>query len=85
MNRPMGNVLPLVLPVDRAVCWRREPAKIIPLHPRRRRRRVSRAIALSLGAVVVALAVAASVLLLRLESDLIKEAGPWWPWYWPPM
>ena len=83
MGRPMDNVLPLVLPRDRKAVRRRDLAKIIPLHPRRRQSRPWRAITLSLGVVIVAVAVAASFLLLRSERDLIRDAGPWGPWYWP--
>ena len=84
MNRPMNNVLPLVLPRDRKAYRRRDLAQIIPLHPRRRPSRLSRAITVSLGLVIVALAVAASILILRSERDFIRDFGPWWPWYWPP-
>lgn len=80
MNRPMDNVLPLVLPGDRPAHWRRDLAKIIPLHPRRRPSRLSRAVTLALGIVIVAVA---SILILRSERDLIRDLGPWGPWYWP--
>ena len=84
MNRPMNNVLPLVFPRDRKAYPRRDVAQIIPLHPRRRPSRLSRAVTLALGLVVVAVTVAASILILRSEGDLIRDLGPWWPWCWPP-
>ena len=80
----MNNVLPLVFPPDRKAYRRRDLAKIIPLHPRRRPSRPSRAITLSLGVLIVAVVFAASALLLRMERDLIRDVGAWWPWYWPP-
>ena len=83
MNRPMDNVLPLVLPGDRKTHRCRDLAKIIPLHPRRRPSRLSRALTLLLGVAMVAIAVAASIFILRSERDLIRDAGPWGPWYWP--
>ena len=84
MNRPMNNVLPLVLPRDRKRCWRRELAKIIPLHPRRRPTRLSRAIMVALAVVVIAAVVTACLLILRSGRDLIGDLGPWTPlYYWP--
>jgi hypothetical protein len=84
MNRPMNNVLPLVLPRDRKRCWRHDLAKVIPLHPRRRPNRLSRAITAALAVVIIAAAVTACILILRSERDLIRELGPWTPLYcWP--
>jgi hypothetical protein len=84
MNRPMNNVLPLVVPRGRSRCWRRDLAKIIPLHPRLRPSRLSHAITIALGSVIVAVAVTACILILRSERDLIRDLGPWTPlYYWP--
>jgi hypothetical protein len=84
MNRSMNNVLPLVFPRGRKTCWRRDLAKIIPLHPRRRPSHLSRAVTLLLGVVIVAVAVTACILILPSERELIRDLGPWLPLCWPP-
>lgn len=76
-------MLPLVFPRDRKAYWRRDLAKIIPLHPRRRTSRLSRAIIFVLGVVIVAVAVTACILILRTERDLIRDLGPWKSLFWP--
>ncbi len=84
MNRSMNNVLPLVLPRHRKASSRRDLAKIIPLHPRRRPSRLWRAVTLLLGVLIVAAAVTACILMLPSERDLIRDLGPWTPlYYWP--
>lgn len=81
-SQPSHNVLRLIIPDRGCVRLRREPARVIPLYPRRDFD-TRRGTLLSLACIAMMFAVALVVLAITLRSGTIRPsdlfvARPWW-------